>query len=317
MCIVADKVNNVSETKIASFHVAYKLDGDTEVVPSQLVVYAANIDSQTDSNALILPVYNPGNDYKKIIPLDFSEMTNFFNDIERLYDKWFPKPMTRSLNYSTNGYYMKSNSLLEVYEVGDYKFSIMPSKIYFNKLDTKQLNVNPLAKAAIDAHSNDYSFIVYQFFKKGNIKVSPFAYLCHSHSSESMIIPTIHGHPHHSSYKLSGFEILDNYTPIENIQNSDFENEAEYDHCIYTLCKNTITKSLISKQDLSDMNKIMKQITTDYMKRNIRIYVPRSFVPNIIKIYGKKINRNILIDINKKYFVKDLVIDKGILQEIK
>ncbi|AGF85058.1 hypothetical protein QJ854_gp724 [Moumouvirus goulette] len=316
MCIVADEVNNVSSTKIASFHVAYKIENSDQVIPAQLTIYAANIDSQTESNALILPIYNPGNDYKKIIPLDFSEMENFFDDLSKIYDRWFPKPMTRSLTY-TNGYKIEYDSLLEVHTVGDYKFSIMPSKIYFNKLDTKQLNVNPMSKAAIDAHTNDYSFIVYQFFNKGKIQVTPFGYICEAHSPNSMIIPTIHGHPHSSGgSKLSGFEQINNFTPIENIHSTDFENEADYDHVIYTLCKNNLTKSLIVEKDVSDMNKIIKKITKDYMGRNIKIYIPKSFIPNIIKISGKKINRNLFVDINKKYFLYDLVMDKNSLQEV-
>ncbi|AGC02192.1 hypothetical protein H012_gp261 [Acanthamoeba polyphaga moumouvirus] len=316
MCIIADEVDDVSSTKIASFHVAYKLENSNEVVPAQLIVYAANIDSQKESNALILPVYNPGNDYKKIIPLDFSEMESFFDDISKIYDRWFPKPMTRSFSY-TNGYHSENDSLLEVHTVGDYKFSIMPSKIYFNKLDTKQLNVNPMSKAAIDAHTNDYSFIVYQFFNRGNIQVTPFGYLCQAPSPDSMIIPTIHGHPHSDNgLKLSGFEQINNFTPIENIHSTDFENEAHYDHDIYTLCKNNLTKSLVPEKDVSDMNKIIKKITQDYMNRNIKIYIPKSFIPNKIKISGKKINRNLLLDIHKKYFLCDLVMDKNTLREI-
>ncbi|AVL95052.1 hypothetical protein ma666 [Moumouvirus australiensis] len=316
MCIVADEVDDVSSTKIASFHIAYKLENSPEVIPAQLIVYAANIDSQAESNALILPVHNPGNDYKKIIPLDFSQMEKFFDDISKIYDKWFPKPMTRSLAY-TNGYHIENDSLLEVHTVGDYKFSIMPSKIYFNKLDTKQLNVNPMAKAAIDAHNNDYSFIVYQFYNKGKVQVTPFGYICQSHGPDSMIIPTIHGHPHsRSGMGLSGFEQISNFTPIENIHSTDFENEADYDHVIYTLCKNNLTKCLVAEEDVSYMNRVVKKITEDYMGRNIKIYIPKSFIPNMIKISGKKINRNLLIDINKKYFLYDLVMDKNNLQEI-
>ena len=39
MCIVADDINDVSKTKIASFHVAYSLDDGKTIIPS----HGANI----------------------------------------------------------------------------------------------------------------------------------------------------------------------------------------------------------------------------------------------------------------------------------
>ena len=49
MCIEADSVNDVSKTKIASFHVAYTLDNGVTIIPSQLVIYAANVDSMANT----------------------------------------------------------------------------------------------------------------------------------------------------------------------------------------------------------------------------------------------------------------------------
>ncbi len=67
MCIVADSVIEVAKTKIACFQVGFKIE-NSEIMPSQLTVYSAEIDSTTESNALILPVYNPGNDILKLFP---------------------------------------------------------------------------------------------------------------------------------------------------------------------------------------------------------------------------------------------------------
>ena len=240
MCIIADNVNDVSKTMIACFHVGFTFDGENNnvnqnnriVTPAQLTIYSANIDSQTNSNALILPIYNPSNNPKKIIPLDFSSEPNFFDDLESIYAKWFGSEMLNKAYNFTNSF-DSDDSILEVHKVGDYKFSIMPSKIDFNRLDRLQLNINPASKNAIDMHNNNYSFIVYQFYQKGKINISPFGYLTECDiNNQNLMIPTIHGHPHDGLMTGIGFQ------PYASASyNSGFEDTAHYDHTIYTLVK--------------------------------------------------------------------------------
>jgi hypothetical protein len=292
MCIVADKVDDVSKTKIASFHVAYKFDDTKTIVPAQLVVYSANVESPTNTNAFILPVYNPGNNPYKIIPLDFSKLPNFFIDVEHIYDKWFPSMLKHSYNMPKDlsvDYF----SLIPVHKVGDYKFSIMPSKVDFNRLDKSQLNVNSAAKTTIDAHSNDYSFIIYQFFQTGKIEITPFGYLCESYGQYGMIIPTIHGHLHNTLPQM------------RFSYNSDFEREADFDHEIYALIK---TSTQTNKNDIIDFDDLLKNIQTDYMQRKIRIFVPKEFSPKKITITGRKQNKNLLIRRDGYVFINDLII---------
>lgn len=303
MCIVADDVIDVSKTKIASFHVAYSMDNGQTVIPSQLVVYATNIDSVTNSNALILPIYNPNNDYKKIIPLDFSNLDNFFVDLEKIYNRWFPSSKWTTNSLTNNYDCFDNNETLPVYTVGDYKFSIMPKKIDFNRLDRSQLNISPMARAAIDVHSDEYSFIVYQFYKKGKVNISPFAYLCHPCLDNAMIIPTIHGHSHNNSVPM-GLGYVNN---IHMSFNHEFEDKSDYDHEIYTLVKHS-NPNKINKKDVLDMNSLLKNITMDYLDRKIRVYVPKSFIPNLTEIKGKHPNRNLMINTNGCAFVNDLLI---------
>lgn len=298
MCIVADSVNDVSKTKIVSFHVAYKLNN--QLTPAQLIVYSATVDSLANSNAFILPVYNPGNDQQNIIPLDFSKLPRFIDDIDSLYNKWFPRDtmrLTNSLNYTLQG-----DGYLDVHRVGDYKFSIVPSKIDFNRIDKSQLNIDPAAKVSVDAHTNDYSFIVYQFFQRGNLDVTPFGYLCKPYQENAMVIPTIHGHPH--SAPLIGYFREDNLTH----NSSEFENYADYDHKIYALLKNPDSNMDSKyKSSIVTLRDLLGKINTDYMGRFIVIYPPLSFVPKKIDIKGKKFNRNMLIDLDGTSFINDLV----------
>ncbi|AAV50890.1 hypothetical protein [Acanthamoeba castellanii mimivirus] len=319
MCIIADSVKNVSNTKIASFHVAYSVDNNKNMIPSQLIVYAAKIDSTVSSNAIILPVYNPGNDSSKIIPLDLSNFSDFFDKLSTIYGRWFiDDNKIQALSYR-NGQISVTNSILQVYTVGDYRFSIMPSKKYFNNLDKSQLNVDPRSKISIDQHNNDYSFIVFQFYQKGVIDITPFGYLCPTNST-SQIVPTIHGHPENNDFmpmdmginisRMQVFSSIDQFnTPIGGRHNNNFENEAEFDHEIYLLVKDTISAGKSTTQDVIDINNLLKKITHDYANNQIRLFVPKNFIPGKIKITGKKPNRNIFVGPNNYRFMNDLLID--------
>lgn len=304
MCICADNVKEVSCTKIISFHVGYSLD-KKPIIPGQLVVYSATVESLTNSNAFILPVYNPGNDPSQIIPLDFSELSSFVDDVEAIFNRWFPSMKAQSYNFSNSSESRNSNTL-EVYTVGDYKFSIMPTKYDFNRVDKNQLNVNAIAKTAIDVHPDNYSFIVYQFYQRGKLNITPFGYICPPFDNSKMVIPTIHGHPHDMLPNIGTGYIPNMFVPY----NSGFENQADFDHEIYSLAKNPGENSSNNKQDVMDIDKLLKTIDTDYMQRKIRIYCPLKFVPNKIKLTGNKMNRNILINYNEINFIRDLLVDR-------
>ncbi len=300
MCIIADNVKDVSGTKIAIFHVGYK-SNETDIVPAQLVVYSAQVDSIADQNAFILPVYNPSGNANKIIPLDMSDLPEFFSDVDKIFQKWFPTP--RSKSYSMNNSFdaESSTNLLEVHEVGDYKFSIVPHKSNFNQINRSQLNINPAAKASIDVHSDNYSFIVYQFYKKGKIDITPFGYLCPTYDINSVLVPTIHGHPH------------DAFSPTTHISHHPtFDHTALYDHDIYALIKclpDTKNKIILEKSDFVSLDHLLRKINTDYNNRRIQIYVPKCFMPKKIIIKNMEPNRNFLIDSTDSRFIYDLTID--------
>ena len=168
MCIIADDVKEVSKTKIVSMQTAYTLDNGQTIIPAQLVIYSANIDSNVSSNAIVLPIYNPGNNSQNIIPIDLLELPDIITNIASKFQTWFPQQ--HIISWSMNNAFTEqlNSDSLEVFTVGDYKFSVMPSKLDFNRLDRTQLYINPASKVAIDVHSMDYSFIVYQFYQKDN-----------------------------------------------------------------------------------------------------------------------------------------------------
>ena len=117
-----------------------------------------------------------------------------------------------------------------------------------------------------------------------------------------MIIPTVHGHPHGDT-DLMGYG---GNGMGASLYNNDFEDSADYDHEIYTLVKSDGTSK---KADIVDMDKLLKDIDSDYMKRSIRVYVPKSFMPNKMLIVGNKRNRNMMVKADGFAFVNDLVVD--------
>lgn len=312
MCIIADIVKEVDKTKIAVMHIGYSIGNQakTEILPGQLVVYAASVDSVANQNAFILPVYNPSRKTELIIPLDMSDLSDFFTILAGIYDRWFPTAQSQSwLNsFESDAYSMRQN-FLPVHTVGDYKFSIMPHKSDFDKINYTQLYVNPSARTSIDVHSDDYSFLVYQFYQRGKINISPFGYVSPTYVyTNGLFVPTIHGHPHEMFSPAV-------YSHIK----SGFEQTASYDHTIYAIVKcdqnNPSTsaphpKQIIpTKNDIVDLDHLIRKIKTDYLDRNIKIWIPKCFVPQKITIQDYKANRNFFIDIKTSKFINDLTLD--------
>ncbi len=308
MCIIADIVKHVDNTKIAVFHVGYKMGLAGEILPGQLIVYSANVDSTTDQNAFILPVYNLSKKTNLIIPLDMSDLSDFFTVLDNIYDRWFPPKRIQSTNFfNTESYSLQQSNFLPVHTVGDYKFSIVPHKSDFLRIDSAQLHVNPSAKTSIDVHSDDYSFIVYQFYQKGKINITPFGYICPQYAlPNTLFVPTIHGHPHEMFSPAV-------YAHIK----SGFEQTASYDHVIYAIVKcnpdqnqNQNQNQIIPKKnDIIDLDHLVRNIKTDYLDRNIQICVPKCFIPKKITITNSEPNRNFIIDASTSKFVYDLVLD--------
>lgn len=304
MCIIADSVESVSKTKIACVSVAHSYDNGKTIIYGQLIVYSANINSITESNAIILPIFNPGNDINKIIPLDLSLCTDFFEEIDKLFMSMNPYKNSsnefRSLSYSSHDY-------LPVHSVGDYKFSIMSSKIDFNRLDRSQLNIHPTSKKSIDMHNDNYSFIVFQFYKRGNIDISPFGYIKINEDNDKLFVPTIHGHPDTIAHNYNS-----KYSSL-SYNEADFDNMANYDHTIYSFVRNTNPDMIDNSYSLPvivKLNNIFKKITKDYLNQKIKIYVPKLAIMRKNKLDGNYQNRNIIVDCDGYNFLNDLIVDK-------
>lgn len=302
MCIVADIVIEVHNTRIFVCNCAYMQTESNDITPVELVIYSADVNSSTKSNAVILPVYNPTGKTSNIIPLDLSACPQILDDIEAQFKRWDPQVKSYM---STNGRGIETDSFSEplpVHTVGDYQFSIMSSKKDFNRLDKTKLRVNPQSKKSIDVHSMDYSFIVFQFFKGGDLHLSPFGYIAPLSSSYDHFVPAIHGHPHVDSEYYG--------VPSEHKMSSPFEDTAHYDHLIMYITKSDNVKDRRT-EDAKSMDDILKNIRSDYLQQEVKILFPNKFTHGKFTLKGNYANRNIAIKNGKYWFIDDLVESKN------
>jgi hypothetical protein len=300
MCIIADIVKSVDETKIVCCHVGYVIGNNNPVLPGQLVVYSASVGNLAQTNAFILPVYNPGNDTSKIIPLDFSLLRSFITDIGNIYEKWYPTKRPGNLTRNASTSY---NVKLPVSRVGNYNFSVVPSKNDFELVDKSVLKISDDALVSIKVHNDNYSFVVYQFYATGLLDVEPFGYVCPSFN-EQIIVPTIHGHPHEGMTDLGTGYVPNMYI---NFGSNSFEDHAEYDHVIYALIKTDHDKSKINHEDVKDFNRVLREVKKDYNNNDVRLFVPLNCVYKKEIINGLHENRNLLITPYKTEFLNDIV----------
>lgn len=306
MCIIASEVNDVSQTKIISFNVGYSYDNGKTIVPSQLVIYSADIDNIKQSNAIILPVYNPTHNTNLIIPLDLSKLPKIFKSVDNIFKRWFIPQMTFSNATNSSGYEKKN--YLEVKKAGNYKYSILNTANDFDRINPNELSVSQHARTVINYHSNEYSFIVYQFAGMGKIEVEPFGYLSPLGQSESMIIPTTHGHPHQQTDMTNFFNRIPDFR--FNAKN-EFEQMSDFDHMIYIICKSETYGEGATPKDATDLKHLLKAIDTDSDGIKINIYPPKIFVPKMLNLKGKFANRNIIVNNQCAYsFLYDLNCDQ-------
>jgi hypothetical protein len=334
MPIIGYPVKNISDVKIACFVIGYeKIQKQTQIhgniannfrsnyennikkniIPLQLVVHQLQIDMDDNyaNNSIILPVYNPSNDIKNIIPVDMSQTANFFNELETQQTSNGMYPF-----FSTKDNIKLSNKLddnLHVHDVGDYKITLVPSKKYFiNNVDGNiTIDIHNVAKLSIEQHSNDYSFIIYEFVGRGKIKILPFGYICPLLHHSKLFIPTINGQPCPDD---------EQYNERSFVYNSSvFQNNSKYDNEIFIIHVVNATENIklnISDCELQKINNISiflnRYIKKDLYGNDLKILLGKKSKLQKINLNGIKSNRNIIVENGQIKFLFDLLIDKNL-----
>ncbi|MEM7473393.1 MAG: hypothetical protein AAF483_00230 [Planctomycetota bacterium] len=147
-------------------------------------------ESQT-KNAMILPIPtspNPTEESVRFIDLKSNEM--FFDQLNNAFPQIGPPPEAASKARS-GGILPQSNSILKVFEVGDFVASVVPNVKDFSRLDP-QFIISPETWDKIPEYS-DYSFVVFQLEKLAG-KPHPMTFEFKTRDAKRLFFPTVHIH---------------------------------------------------------------------------------------------------------------------------
>src|ERR1700722_18340848 len=179
MCMFSGPVVDVNTTRI--FARADKDDG-------QFLVYSMRFESKQEV-AMVLPLpVKPGVGEKAVSFINLKDYPDFFADL----DRGFPPPgIYKSLSDGVPGQGLRSAAKLEVYQVGDFEASFVPTVKDFDRLDNRFRLPAGTWKQLRDYH--DYGFAVFKL-KSGKVKVHPMAFSFPRRDTRILFFPTVHVH---------------------------------------------------------------------------------------------------------------------------
>ena len=268
MCMFNDTVDDVSSTNLFAC-----LDTTRT---RQLLIYSNNVDNKIQSNAMVLPVPHPDS----VVFHDMTTVSNFFLDLQKCFYK-LPSRGYDSLGWM--GANVSKSEKLEVYDVGSYFVSIVPSVNDFSRLQSEtfnfQLSIN-LKKILVN-YDSVFGFLVCQL-KIGNIEYKPLAYSHRLFNSNELFYPTFHYH-FHTSFPSH------NHSETEKTIKNDMVDD--WDHLIYT--PNMVSVNMpVDHIDKSIMNPYFGNIKIgfDFQSQYNDFYR--------VKITGEHPNKDVIIKCN-------------------
>lgn len=176
MCIFTQPVISVNNTQIYA-----RLSGNG----TQFLAYQMNYES-SDQNAMILPlpVRQPTTD-KSLNFIDLENYDDFFEDLANGFPFYSPPSIGCSAPFDP-----ASRHDLEVFDVGNYIASFVPTISDFDRLDS-EFKLPDEIWAKIPGYQN-FAFAVFQL-AEGSLKPHPMAFEFES-ANENLFFPTIHIH---------------------------------------------------------------------------------------------------------------------------
>ena len=143
----------------------------------QVLVYSAKVETP-DRNAMMLPVPVAAGG-APIELIDLSAYPRFFEDLTSYFiapPPAFGGPQAR----------------LEVFQVGSFEVSIVPTLGDMSRLD-ERFNLSPTLRATLAERYADHAFVVYQF-APGKQLLHPFGFSFESRYARHLFYPTVHVH---------------------------------------------------------------------------------------------------------------------------
>jgi hypothetical protein len=149
----------------------------------QVLVYEAAI-TTAESNAMVLPI--PVLTASTPVELlDLSAFPHLFYQLDLYYDG----PPASSFGPQPFG---RPPQMLEVFTVGAFRASIVPSVADFGRLDAS-LRLQPSLQCLLADRYGDYAFVVYQI-GPGKHQLHPFGVAFESRWPTNLFFPTLHVH---------------------------------------------------------------------------------------------------------------------------
>ena len=213
MCIFSQPVISVNNTQIFA-----RLSGKG----TQFLAYEMNYESR-EPNAMILPVpVKQAADDKSLVFIDLKNYETLFDDL----DTGFPWHASSGIGCS-GGPICASADYLEVFEVGNYIASFVPTLADFGRLDPK-FTLPQEVWAKIPEYEN-FGFAVFQL-AAGKLKPHPMAFEFQIEKDE-LFFPTIHIHDGevHQSEKFDHVLYMQHAgldSKVGDYRNSDIEDRA-------------------------------------------------------------------------------------------
>jgi hypothetical protein len=177
MCCFSGPVKSVSTTNIFA-----RMSDDGR----QLLAYSMTVD-MAKPLAMVLPIpVKKGSDEKAVRFISLENYQNFFGDL----DTGFPKPVTRSVHvWSSEAIPASAN--LEVFQVGNFEASFVPTVKDFSRLDARfQLPADLFAKMPDYQH---FGFAIFKL-KPGAQTVHPMVFEFSTSLGAELFFPTVHIH---------------------------------------------------------------------------------------------------------------------------
>ena len=214
MCIFAQPVISVNNTQIFA-----RLSGKG----TQFLAYEMNYESR-EPNAMILPVpVKQAADDKSLVFIDLKNYETLFNDL----DKGFPWHAPSGIGIGCSAGPCASADYLEVFEIGNYIASFVPTLADFDRLDPN-FTLPQEVWVKIPEYEN-FGFAVFQL-AAGKLKPHPMAFEFQIEKDE-LFFPTIHIHDGevHQSEKFDHVLYMQHAgldSKVGDYRNSDIEDRA-------------------------------------------------------------------------------------------
>jgi hypothetical protein len=177
MCCFTGAVKKVSQTQI------FAREGEGN---AQFVVYQMSLSARKEV-AMVLPIpVQKGQGEKAVTFINLKEYSEFFSDL----DIGFPEPWTGRARLGMTSLSDQPKKL-EVYTVGDYDASYVPTINDFSRLDAR-FRLPPETWQKLPLYK-DYGFAVFKL-KSGDKRYHPMAFSFPRANPAAVFFPTVHIH---------------------------------------------------------------------------------------------------------------------------